>query len=128
VVEIFTSYASQGSHSAGDPLTATSAYGRGATASDRAAGTTSLRFHESRHGEDYLQYIAGHPFPSYAGRVGMTVAQFTQAGTDFLAGFGTWSRNMGRASLCATDCVGSPTIDVFEHNTGATMKCTTCVP
>ena len=128
MVEIFTNYASQGSGAAGDPLTATSAYGRGTTAGDSAAGTTSLRFHESRHGEDFLQFIASHPFPTYGGRVGMTVAQFNQAGGSFLAAFAAWSRNMGRASLCATDCVGSPDIDAFEHNVGANMRCTTCHP
>jgi hypothetical protein len=29
---------------------------------------------------------------------------------------------MGRVTLCATDCVGSPDIDTFEHNTGVQMK------
>lgn len=127
-VEIFTSYASQGAQASADPLTAISAYGRGTTAGDTAGGTTSLRFHESRHGEDFLQYITSHPFPTYTGRVGMTVSQFTQAGATFLAAFANWSRDMGRASVCATDCVGSPNIDVFEHNVGAHMKCTTCHP
>ncbi|MGJ7506604.1 hypothetical protein [Variovorax sp. GT1P44] len=127
-VEIFTSYAAQGPQAGSDPLTATSAYGRGTTASDTAAGTTSLRFHESSHGADYLGYIAGHPFPTYTGSIGMTVAAFTQANTAFLNGFAAWSRNMGNASLCATDCVGSPNIDAFEHNTGANMKCTACHP
>jgi hypothetical protein len=27
-------------------------------------------------------------------------------------------------TLCAADCVGSPDIDTFEHNTGAQMKYT----
>jgi hypothetical protein len=35
---------------------------------------------------------------------------------------------MGRATLCATDCVGSPDIDTFEHNVSADMKCATCHP
>lgn len=128
VVEIFTNYAAEGTGAASDPLTATSGYGRGATASDKASGDTSLRFHESRHGEDFLRYLASHPFPAFTGSVGMTVPAFRRASAAFLAGFKSWSTEMGRLSLCATDCVGSPDIDTFERNVGAHMKCTTCRP
>ena len=128
VIEIFTRYAAQGPQSARDPITATSAYGRGTTTADVAAGTTTLRFHESRHGEDFLDFIATNPFPTYTGRVGMRVADFRRAGTTFLAAVRVWLREMGRRSLCATDCVGSPDIDVFEHNQGRRIKCTTCHP
>ncbi len=119
VIEIVTNYA----QTTGDPLTATSAYGRGTTAADTAAGSTSLRFHESRHSDEYLRYIASHPFPTYTGSIGMTVAQFTQAGTAFLGAVATWARDMGHVSNCATDCVGSPDIDTFKHNVGARMEC-----
>src|SRR6266851_7727725 len=128
VIEIFTHYAAQGARSAADPTTAPSAYGRGKTAADQAAGTTTLRFHESRHGEDFLNFIARTPYPTYTGSVRMTVAEFRRAGDNYLAAVRTWSQEMGRMSLCATDCVGPPNIDVFEHNTGRGMKCTTCRP
>lgn len=128
VVEIYTTYAAQGPKSAADPATATSGYGRGTTDADKAAKTTSLRFHESRHGQDYLTHIATHPFPQFTGRVGMTVAAWNTASSTYLEGFKAWSTAMGHASLCATDCVGSPNIDAFEHNTGRRMKCRTCRP
>ncbi|MDQ6775608.1 MAG: hypothetical protein M3071_05160 [Actinomycetota bacterium] len=128
VVEIFTSYAAQGPQAGPDPVTARSAYGRGTPAADVAGSNTSLRFHESRHGQDFLTFIAGNPFPRYTGAVGMTEAQFRAAGTSYLAAVAAWARDMGRASVCATDCVGSPNIDAFENNTGASMKCTTCHP
>jgi Domain of unknown function (DUF4157) len=128
VVEIFTSYAAQGPQAALDPLTAPSGYGRGTTAADVAAGTTSLRFHESRHGEDFLRFIAGRPYPRYTGRAGMTVQEFKRAGSSYLAAVAAWAHEMGRASLCATDCVGSPDIDTFGGNTGAAMKCSSCRP
>jgi len=128
VVEFFTNYAAEGPGAASDPMTATSGYGRGTTAADRAAGTTSLRFHESRHGQDILDFIASHPFPVFTGKVGMTVDAYRQARGTFLAQFRSWAAEIGRVTLCATDCVGSPNIDTFEHNVGAQMKCTTCRP
>ena len=128
VVEIFTSYAATGPDAGRDPLTNTSAYGRGSTAADKAAGTTSLRFHESQHGQDFLDFLASHPFPVFTGKVGQTTHAFRQARTDFLAQFESWAKEMVRVSRCATDCVGSPDIDTFEHNTGPHMKCTTCHP
>jgi hypothetical protein len=128
VVEFFTNYATEGPSAAGDPLTATSGYGRGTTAADRAAGNTSLRFHESRHGQDILDFIASHPFPVFTGAVNMTVTAYKRASATFLARFQSWSTEIGRVTLCKTDCVGSPDIDTFEHNTGAQMKCTTCHP
>jgi hypothetical protein len=84
VVEIFTNYADEGSGAAADPLTATSSYGRGTTASDKASHDTSLRFHESRHGEDILRYLAKHPFPTFTGRVNMTLRAFKTARSTFL--------------------------------------------
>jgi hypothetical protein len=127
-IEVFTSYAGAGPQAGLDPLTAPSGYGRGTTAADVAAGNTSLHFHESRHGADFLDFIAAHPFPTYAGRVGMTAAAFKAAGRSYLSAVAVWMRQMGQASLCATDCVGTPDIDTSEHNTGAGVKCTTCRP
>jgi hypothetical protein len=40
----------------------TSGYGRGTTAADIAAGTTSLQFHEGQHGLDYMEGIRTRPF------------------------------------------------------------------
>jgi RHS repeat-associated protein len=45
-----------------DP-TAKSAYGRGTTDDDKKAGNTSLKFHESQHGVDFLEWLEKNPFP-----------------------------------------------------------------
>lgn len=58
VLHIQTAYASTA-----DPG-ADSAYGRGNTKKDKEAGNSSLRFHEGRHGQDYIDYVKTHPFPT----------------------------------------------------------------
>lgn len=125
-IEIQTSYAATGPQAGLDPVTAPSAYGRGTTATDRAAGNTSLRFHESRHGEDYLSFLKARPFPTFTGAVGMTERAFKSAGVAYTRAVKDWIAAMGQASLCATDCAGTPDIDQFEGNTGTHLKCTTC--
>lgn len=67
MIEIQTSYTATGPQAGLHALTAPSAYGRGTTAMDRAAGNTSLRFHGSRQGEDHLFLRRAQPFPTYAG-------------------------------------------------------------
>ena len=46
-----------------DPA-ADSAYGRGHINTDKEAGNSSLRFHEGNHGQDYIDYVKTHPFPT----------------------------------------------------------------
>jgi hypothetical protein len=110
-VEIQTSYAASGSQAGADPLTATSAYGRGTTTADVAAGNTSLRFHEGSHGADYLAYLASHPYRPFRGAVGMTVTAWNAERTAFLAAHSAWAAGAGAFSLHNTDCVGARTID-----------------
>jgi|GEM_PF-4978779 hypothetical protein len=43
---------------------ATSKYGRGTTEDDKKAGNTSLKFHESMHGQDIQDYISNNPLPT----------------------------------------------------------------
>ena len=43
-----------------------SAYGRGTTDADKAAGNTTLGFHESCHRRDYIGYLEEHPLPTYS--------------------------------------------------------------
>jgi hypothetical protein len=128
VIEIFTTYAAQGTQAVHDPATARSAYGRGTTAADVAAKTTSLRFHESQHGADVLKFLAANRFPTFTGKVNDTSADFIQAGQTYSDAVKAWFDEMGRATFCPTDCVGSPNIDVFRHNVGASLKCRTCHP
>jgi hypothetical protein len=126
-VEIQTTYAQSGRAASADPITAVSGYGRGKTPEDRAAGNTSLRFHESRHGADFLAFIAANPYRPFAGRVGMTRREWNAEVRAFLAAHRAWARNMGQFSLCATDCVGDVTIDDFHSGErGYRLQCTGC--
>jgi hypothetical protein len=90
----------------GASATMKSAYGRGTTAADVAAGTTSLGFHEGRHGVDFLRYIANRKQPVFSGAKGMTVAQFTAAQNAYKAAWDTYFAEMGHLSTHNTDCVG----------------------
>jgi hypothetical protein len=109
----------------GDPETLTSAYGRGTTTADQAAGNTSLRFHESRHGVDFLSYLQSNPRPEFTGTVGMTVAAFQQALTQYMTAHQAWLRGMDAHSVRQTDCVGSATIDdQHQGQAGYQLQCT----
>lgn len=83
-----------------------SGYGRGTTAEDRAAGQTTLGFHEGRHGVDFLRYMAANPFPVFAGAPGMTEAEVRTAATAYLEARRVYAQTIQRLSVEATDCVG----------------------
>jgi uncharacterized protein DUF4157 len=109
----------------GNPETTTSAYGRGSTAADQAAGNTSLRFHESQHGADYLEFLRNNPRPQFTGTVGMPVSSAHTAITTYLAQHAAWLRAMDRFSLTRTDCVGPVTIDTSHAGeVGYHLVCT----
>jgi hypothetical protein len=108
----------------------TSGYGRGTTASDQAAGGTSLRVHEGSHGQEYLSLIlranAAHPIPSFTGAIGDSREVFQRKSNDFIRAHNAFSAAINAESRQATnavDCVGV-TIDQF-HTTHHT---TICVP
>jgi hypothetical protein len=84
-----------------------SGYGRGTTPEDIAAGTTSLGFHEGRHGVDFLRYMQANPFPVFAGQVGMPVADVAAAAAAYRAARQAYSDDIRRVSTENTDCVGS---------------------
>ena len=44
---------------------------RGTTEEDKAAGNTTLGFHEGQHGLDYIKYLKENPLPQFLGKVGM---------------------------------------------------------
>lgn len=92
----------------GDKPGDTSAYGRGTTEADKKAGNTSLRFHESCHGTDLLNYIRTHPPPTWGVTVGMNkdaAATETQRYVDALE---TWKEAAKADSTTKTDKVGTP--------------------
>lgn len=90
-----------------------SAYGRGTTAADIAAGTTTLGFHESRHGLDFLEALDATPLPIFTGAVGQTEADFRAARAAFAAQVAAHFAAIEHASEIATDCVG---ITIDQHN------------
>jgi hypothetical protein len=83
-----------------------SQYGRGTTAEDIKAGKTTLGYHESRHGLDYIQYLRDHPLPKFKGRVGMTVAEYKQALKEYDAAMHEYKQAIYDYSVQRTDCVG----------------------
>lgn len=86
----------------------TSGYGRGTTAEDQAAGTTSLGFHEGRHGRDYLEFLRDNPYPVFRGSTQMTEADFKQAIANYQAETAAYSQRMTAFSTQQTDNVGTP--------------------
>ena len=83
-------------------------YGRGTTREDVRAGQTSLRFHESRHGQDFLDFLRTNPPPTFAGKAGMTVAEFEKAMDDYGKAVKAYHAQMTQYSIKKSDCVGRP--------------------
>ena len=102
-----------------------SAYGRGTTPEDVAAGTTTLGFHEGSHARDYLRFVREHPYPQFTGTVGMSVGDFNAATADYVREVGQYAADLTAASLHGTDCVGT-TIDQDNAHRGvrARVQCT----
>ncbi|AYB34001.1 DUF4157 domain-containing protein [Chryseolinea soli] len=86
----------------------TSAYGRGTTEADKAAGNTSLRFHEGSHGLDYMGYVQNNPLPAFEGKVGMTVAEYNDAIRKFDKALHDYKDAIEAADTAAVECVGKP--------------------
>ena len=106
-------------HTIWGPQTVTtdrSGYGRGTTSADVAAGNTSIRFHESRHAQNWFDYLRTHPIPQFTGRVGMTEDQFRQARTDLQTAVQRYTSEAQAWSHEVTDCVGTlPTAQQFRE-------------
>ncbi|MBL9167632.1 MAG: RHS repeat-associated core domain-containing protein [Verrucomicrobiales bacterium] len=83
-----------------------SAYGRGTTDDDTAAGNTSLRFHEAQHGRAYINYLLSHPLPEYHGAAGMTVDQFHEANRNFEQALQSYVNAARAYAGPPVDCVG----------------------
>ncbi len=86
----------------------TSAYGRGTTAADVAAGNTSLGFHEGRHGQDYQDYIAQNALPAFTLAVPATIGQYNAAMRTFNSEVSAYYADMSTHSETHTDMVGTP--------------------
>jgi hypothetical protein len=100
-----------------NPTSTTAGYGRGTTSQDRAAGNTSLAFHEKCHREDMVQYLKTHAFPKSVGRPGITIARCQQAIDDWVDAVKRYLVDMQRFSEINTDCVGT-IIDQYYRSKG----------
>jgi hypothetical protein len=113
----------QTTYGPGVTASSSSGYGRGTTATDQAVGTTSLGFHEGRHGRDFITFLQDNPYPEFTGRIGQTTAVFSTRVTRFSNAVNSYIRRMNRASALATDCPGT-SIDTFNATNGtATTIC-----
>jgi hypothetical protein len=98
-----------------------SAYGRGTTREDVAAGTTTLGFHEGSHGRDYLRFLREHPYPQFTGAIGMSTHDFNAAMADYRRQVSRYATELSAASLHGTDCVGT-TIDQDNAARGVRVR------
>lgn len=95
------------------PSTQKSGYGRGTTADDIAAKTTTLRFHEGNHGLDYVRYLreSKDPYPVLPNGVGMTPAAFEAALAKYDDDKKMYEDALRANSVLQTDCVGKSSSD-----------------
>ncbi len=85
-----------------------SAYGRGTTVEDKAAGDVTLGFHESCHRNDYLAYVAANALPTFAGAKDMTVDDYKAEMQRYYDAVEAYRVAMLADSDVKTDEVGSP--------------------
>jgi hypothetical protein len=90
----------------GATATQDSAYGRGTTTEDEAAGNTTLGFHESCHRADYLTYLKTKAMPTFGGKVGQTEQQYGAAITTLSNAIAKYFTDMDTDSFQRTDEVG----------------------
>lgn len=101
-------------------------YGRGKAEDDQRRGTTSLKFHEGRHGIDIYNFIEANPYPVFSGRKGMKTEAFNAEATRFNNAVQAYVKRLLQASELSTDCAGSFTID--DHNASEGNVTAICTP
>jgi hypothetical protein len=87
---------------------ATSKYGRGTTEDDKKAGNTSLKFHESMHGQDIQDYVAKHPLPTVDLALPATKAAYDEAIKAHATAVAEYSAALQAYTEQTTDEVGTP--------------------
>jgi hypothetical protein len=87
---------------------ATSKYGRGTTEDDKKAGNTSLRFHESMHGQDIQDYVAKNPLPKVDLALPATKAAYDEAIKAHATAVAEYSAALQAYTEQTTDEVGTP--------------------
>jgi hypothetical protein len=89
---------------------ADSAYGKGHIKKDREAGNTSLRFHEGCHGQDFIDYVRGMPFPTISIEEPLSVKEYKKLEKDWKNDVQTFQRDMEGMSKVLTDEVKDPPV------------------
>ena len=114
------------SYGPGTNTTGSTDYGRGTTEADKAAGTTSLRFHESRHGQDCFDFVRTHAIPTYPCPVGADSAAFQRSGVAWHDALKKYNDEAFEYSTRNTDCVGKspPTAEAARGG----LKVAVCPP
>ena len=112
VVTLLTSYIR------GENTGQTSGYGRGTTSQDQAGAKVtpasgSVAFHESRHSQAVLDFLRSNPPPTFAGKIGDTVAQFDAAMNQWKAAAVAYSARLEKVDSAQVHCVGF-TVDEFN--------------
>lgn len=90
---------------------ADSAYGRGHIKKDKDEGNTSLRFHEGRHGQDFIDYVNGMPFPTIAIEEPITKKEYKELYKDWQNDVRTFQQDMEGLSILMTDKVKDPSAE-----------------
>ena len=100
-----------------------SGYGRGTTAEDTAGGkvtskSTTLSFHESMHGLDFMQFVEANNPPQFGGTKGMTETNFKAKIAEYQAALKAYGEKATAFSSKRTHCVGT-TIDQYNKANAA---------
>jgi hypothetical protein len=109
-------------YKSGENTASNSAYGIGRRAED---ADRSIKYHESRHGQSFLNFLNTTPFPTFKGKVGMTDQEFINAQTQFDTDISEYETKANDISLRAIDCVGDRTIDDHNHTNQCSSISTT---
>jgi hypothetical protein len=101
-LDVKTTYGSKA-----DPA-ANSAYGRGHIKTDKDAGNGSLRFHEGNHGQDYIDYVKTHPYPTVEIDKPITKQEFDTRMSEWKKQAEQYQKDMEAQSKQHTDDITDP--------------------
>jgi|GEM_PF-2235181 hypothetical protein len=81
--------------------------GRGTTKEDKAAGNTSVQFHEGTHGVSAIDFVAANPLPRFEGKDGMTEKAYNEAVKKYEKAVTDYKDALIKANIQAVHCVGT---------------------
>jgi len=81
--------------------------GRGTTKEDKAAGNTSVQFHEGTHGVSAIDFVAANPLPRFEGKDGMTEKAYNDAVKKYEKALTDYKDALINANIQAVHCVGN---------------------